>query len=233
MADAVLCLTGAGGRWRTLPADFPPLGNRVVLLPPLAVGGRPGTGPARVENGQNPWPAAVVMDGRQVEDDRSGRARGSDGHEGIDVRRRQIPPDANGSSVACPVQPAGVPDRPTARALKVWLAPSWPGPRTVVAGAGRESGALADHLTHHEGWTPRIVERPRPGFEVTGPNRIVERTLARLGRHRRLSEDHGLHVRTSEELVTVAARVLTPRRLAPGRISTHPPRSLAGTLGTG
>ena len=45
-------------------------------------------------------------------------------------------------------------------------------------------------------------------FEIVGPNRIVERAFAWLGRHRRLSNDREVRVPTSEDLVTIAACTL-------------------------
>ena len=106
-------------------------------------------------------------------------------------------------------------DRRAARLLTAGLAPLWPRIRTVIADAGYESGALAQHLVEHTGWELRIIKRPRPAFEIVGPNWIVERTFAWLGRHRRLSKDYEFRVQTSEELITIAACTLILKRLAP------------------
>jgi hypothetical protein len=65
------------------------------------------------------------------------------------------------------------------RFLAAGLASLWPRIRTVIADAGYESGALAQHLDDEAGWELRIIKRPRPGFEIVGPNWIVERTFAR------------------------------------------------------
>lgn len=64
-------------------------------------------------------------------------------------RKRQILVDANGSLVACRVEPVGMADRRAARALAAGLAPLWPRIRTVIADAGYESAALAQHLAEH------------------------------------------------------------------------------------
>ena len=130
-------------------------------------------------------------------------------------RKRQILVDANGFLVACRVEPAGMSDRKAARLLTAGLAPLWPRLRTVIADAGYQSGALAQYLSEHAGWDLRIIKRPRPGFEIVGPNWIVERTFAWLGRHRRLSKDYEFRVQRSEALITVAACALMLRRLAP------------------
>ena len=95
-------------------------------------------------------------------------------------------------------------DRRAARYLTGGLRPLWPRIRTVIADAGYESGALAQHLEDLNGWTLRIIKRPRPGFEIVGPNWIVERTFAWLGRHRWLSKDYEVRVQTSETLPAIA-----------------------------
>ena len=94
-------------------------------------------------------------------------------------RKRQILVDANGFLVAWRVEPAGMSDRRAARLLTAGLVPLWPRVRTVIADAGYESAALVQHLVEHAGWELRIIKRPRPSFEIVGPNWIVERTFAR------------------------------------------------------
>ena len=64
-------------------------------------------------------------------------------------------------------------------------------------------------------WELRIIKRPRPGFEIVGPNWILERTFAWLGRHLRLSKDYEFRVRSSEALITVAACAPMLKRIAP------------------
>jgi putative transposase len=121
----------------------------------------------------------------------------------------------NGLLVGCRVEPAGMADRRAARALTAGIASMWPRISTVIADAGYESGALTKHLADHPGWKLRIIKRPQPGFEIVGPNWIVERAFAWLGRHRRLSKDYERRVQTSEALITVAACALMLKRLAP------------------
>jgi len=83
----------------------------------------------------------------------------------------------------------------------------------VIADAGYQSAALTEHLADHPGWELRIIKRPRPGFEIVGPNWIVERTFAWLGRHRRLSKDYEFRVQRSEALITIAASALMLKRI--------------------
>ena len=70
-------------------------------------------------------------------------------------------------------------------------------------------------ISETAGWELRIIKRPGPGFEIVGPNWIVKRTFAWLGRHRRLSKDYEFRVQTSEALITIAACALMLKRIAP------------------
>ena len=179
---------------------------------------------ARAARGQNPVPAVVIMDGQQVEDHRKGGTRGFDGQKRIKGRKRQSWSMTRGVLVACRVEPAGMSDRRAGRSLTGGLRPLWPRIRTVIADAGDVCGKLARHIEEHEGWSLGIIMRPRPGFEIVGPDWIAERTpdrvrgrlFAWLGRHRRLSKDHGFRVQTSEELIAIAACAPMLKRPAPG-----------------
>lgn len=170
VVDAILYLLRTGCQWRMLPADFPPWGTvwwyfrlwrwegtRVRLHRALFR-------EARLARRQNPESALVIidsqMDSQKVEDRRKG-AHGFDGHKRVKEHKRQILVDANGLLVACRVEPAGVSDRRAARALAGGLAPLWPRIQTAIADAGDVCGALARHLAEHEGWTLRVVKRPR------------------------------------------------------------------------
>ena len=130
-------------------------------------------------------------------------------------RKRQVLVDANGFLVARRVEPASMSDRRAGWHLTGGLRPVWPRIRTVIADAGHESGPLAQHLEEFNGWGLRIIKRPRPGFEIVGPNGIAERTFAWLSRHRRLSKDYEFRVETSETLITIAACAPMVKRRAP------------------
>ena len=123
--------------------------------------------------------------------------------------------DSLGLLVACRVEPAGLSDRRAARALTAGLSSLWPRIDTVIADAGYESKKLVRHLKASTGWVLRIVKRKQRAFEIVGLNWIVERTLAWLGRHRRLSKDYEHRVQSSETLITIASCTQMLRRLVP------------------
>jgi len=64
-----------------------------------------------------------------------------------------------------------------------------------------------------DGWRLQIVKRRQRAFKLTGLTWIVERSLAWLGRNRRLSKDYELRMQTSETLIDIAAiRLMLNRR---------------------
>jgi len=65
-----------------------------------------------------------------------------------------------------------------------------------------------------DGWKLQIVKRRQRAFKITGLIWIVERSLAWLGRNRRLSKDYELKVQTSEMLIDIAAIRLMLNRCA-------------------
>ena len=221
VVEAILYLLRSGGQWRLIPSDFPPWGTVGWYFRRWRQEGawarvhRALHRAARVAKGQTPEPAVVIMDSQSVKTTEKGGVRGFDGHTRVKGRKRQILVDANGFLVSCRVEPAGMSDRRAVRVLTAGLAPLWPRIRTVIADAGYESAALTQHLVEQANWELRIIKRPRPGFEIVGPNWIVERTFAWLGRHRRLSKDYKVRVQSSEALIPIAACSLRLKRLAP------------------
>jgi putative transposase len=84
-----------------------------------------------------------------------------------------------------------------------------------MADADHQSRKLARVLRRHEGWELVITKRGQRAFKVKGLTWIVERSLAWLGRNRRLSKDYEYRVQTSEALIDVASIRVMLGRLAP------------------
>jgi putative transposase len=83
-------------------------------------------------------------------------------------------------------------------------------------------------VTEQRGWALDIGERPRrwgwppiggeppplPAFTVLPRRWVVERTIAWIGRYRRLSKGYGYRLGRSEAMISVAMSRLMLRRLA-------------------
>jgi putative transposase len=153
------------------------------------------------------------MDSQSVKTTERGGVRGFDAHKRVKGRKRHILVDTSGLLIACRVAPADISDRTSATQLLGGLGPLFPNIRTIIADAGHESRKLSRHLMQQDGWKLQIVKRRQRAFKITGLTWIVERSLAWLGRNRRLSKDYELRVQTSETLIDIAAiRLMLNRR---------------------
>lgn len=80
---------------------------------------------------------------------------------------------------------------------------------------GGYAGQLIEWVQQLGGWLVETVKRPEAStFVVLPRRRVVERTFAWLGRHRRLSKDHEALTETSEAFIYIAMPRLMLRRLA-------------------
>ena len=78
------------------------------------------------------------------------------------------------------------------------------------------AGKLIDWVQDTCGWILKIVKRSDnvKGFQVLPRRWVVERTLAWLGRYRRLSKDYEALTETSESMIYAAMVRLMIKRLA-------------------
>ena len=132
-------------------------------------------------------------------------------------RKRHIADlDTIGLLLAVVVHPADIQDRDGAKLVINKLVGRFPYLRLIWADAGY-AGQLVDWVMSLSGWVLEIVRRPRDShhFEVLPRRWVVERTLAWLGRNRRLSKDYEALTETTEAWVHIAMIHLMVRRLAP------------------
>ncbi len=88
---------------------------------------------------------------------------------------------------------------------------------SLIWADGAYAGALVVWVLQQCGVTLQIVEKPpaQRGFRVLPKRWIVERTLAWLGRYRRLSKDYEALPESEEAWVTIAMINLMLHRLYP------------------
>ena len=130
-------------------------------------------------------------------------------------RKRPIVVDTRGLLLAVVGHPAAIQDRDGAKLVIVRLRGKFPRLRLIWADAGY-AGRLVEWVMAVSGWVLEIVKRPRNRhrFEVLPRRWVVERTLAWLGRCRRLSKDYEALAATTEAWVQLAMVQLMLRRLA-------------------
>jgi putative transposase len=88
-------------------------------------------------------------------------------------------------------------------ALRIWLATAWGGTLELVQPPPRRVLVASD-----------VEPTPRPRFTVLPRRWVVERTIAWIGRYRRLSQEYEYLPRSSETMIYVAMSRLMLRRLA-------------------
>jgi putative transposase len=131
-------------------------------------------------------------------------------------RKRHIVVDTLGLLLAVVVHAANIQDRDGAKLVLVKLLGRFPRLKLIWADAAY-AGQLVEWARIFGGWLLEIVKRARDShsFEVLPRRWVVERTLAWLGRCRRLSKDYEELPQTSETWVQIAMIHLMLRRLRP------------------
>lgn len=219
VTNAILYLLRTGCQWRMLPHDFPPwqtvygyfrkwkqtkLWQTINDLLRQEV---------RVAAGRDPEPSAAILDSQSVKTTEQGGTRGYDAAKKINGRKRHILVDTLGLLLMVVVHAASLQDFDGAKLVLFKVRHSLP--RLVLIWADQIYTHVADWVNKRCHWTMAIVKRPEgsKGFQVLPRRWVVERTLAWLGRSRRLSKDYERLTETSESMVYAAMIHLMLKRL--------------------
>jgi putative transposase len=229
VVNAIFYLTRAGCSWRALPHDFPPWktvynyfedwqqdGTWDRFLTALRMR-------VRRAAGRDPDPRVACIDSQSVKTAAGGEAVGTDGGKRVRGRKRHIVVDTMGLLLAVAVTAANVDDARGAELLFAQL-PGKDCPRLEVVQADHKyhNHALERWLrVHHRPYWIMVVSRPtgERRFVPLRSRWVVERTLAWLGRYRRLSRDYEHTTESSEAVLKVAGIHHYLRRLCPERVT--------------
>ena len=115
------------------------------------------------------------------------------------------------------VHAASIQDRDGAKLVLTKLVVGF-GRLQLIWADGGYAGQLIEWVKALGGWVLQIVKRRDDvtGFVVLPKRWIVERTLAWLGRYRRLSKDYEAQTASSEAMIYLAMINLMLHRLKPG-----------------
>src|SRR5579872_529769 len=215
VVNALCYLTREGCTWRALPHDFPPWktvynyfqawtrdGTWDLLWDALRPRVREGAG-------GHPNPRVACIDSQSVKTAHGGEQVGTDGGKKVRGRKRHVVVDTLGMLLAVVVTAANVDDARAAQEVFARL-PGKEQPRLeVVQADGRYHSPQLDRWlrVHHRGYWIMVVSRP-PGERRFIPLRsrwVVERTVAWLGRYRRLSKDYEHTIESSEAVIKIAS----------------------------
>jgi len=224
VVDAVFYLLRTGCQWRYLPKDFPPKSTVWRYFDQWRHNGTLDTIHdllrTKVRTQEKPYAPRTTasVDSQSVDTTSGGEQRGRDNAKNVDGRKRHIVVDSMGLLLAVLVTAANVDDAQAAATVFARLE-GQPMSRVgrMFADSKYHNYALYDWVAEQARWQLVIVRRPEgsKGWVHLPIRWTVERTIAWLGKCRRLSKDRERTVLSSEAFIKLAMIHLMLNRLEP------------------
>lgn len=180
----------------------------------------------RVAAGHEETPSAGSINSQTVKTTEIGGVHGYDGGKKINGRKRHIVVDTLGLLLAVAVTSAALDDGTHAyRVLGKLKAEDYPRLKLLWADHKYRNKKLQRWLDQQPvGYEIEVVSRPigAKGFVLLHRRWVVERSLAWLGRYRRLSKDYEYDTASSEAQIQISSIHMMLRRLRPNKQAQSP-----------
>lgn len=217
--DAIIYIDVSGCQWRLLPEEYPKW--QTVYYYFRCWGAMDAFSEledslveqVRLRRGESQQPTIGVIDS---ESSRSGLPRsqkGTDGNKKVKGVKRNIITDKDGDILETSTTPANTHDSKSAYALVAMLVVAFPWIRRIYADRGYR-GNFIEAAKHDFGIDVEITHSNYSGQFVPAKKRwVVERTFAWLDNFRRLCRNYEETTDSANEMLMVAAVVITLRKL--------------------
>ncbi len=167
----------------------------------------------RLRRGESPQPTIGAIDSESSRSALLRPQKGIDGNKTVKGVKRNIITDKDGDILGASTTPANIHDSKSAYALVAMLVVAFPWIRRIYADRGYR-GNFIEEAKHDFGVDVEITHSNYSGQFVPAKKRwVVERTFACLENFRRLCRNYEETTESSNEMLMVAAVVITLRKL--------------------